>query len=72
MKILDDFVMDYSLYYSAITARKNSSRAKKVMSQLWPKEERHQLLVKFDEHRPHMRVVTEAEYMKLLGKYISK
>ncbi|XP_044587835.1 uncharacterized protein LOC123267328 [Cotesia glomerata] len=65
-KILNGFEMDYSLYYLAITAQKNSSRAKKVMSQLWPKEECNQLLVKFDEHRPHMRVVTEAEYVRLL------
>ncbi|CAG5090642.1 Protein of unknown function [Cotesia congregata] len=33
VQILDDFAMDYNLYYSAITASTNSYRAKKVMAQ---------------------------------------
>ncbi|XP_074110119.1 uncharacterized protein LOC141534587 [Cotesia typhae] len=66
VQILDDFAIDYNLYYSAITASTNSYRAKKVMAQFWPENERLQLLTEYDPKRPEMRIVTDTEYKKLL------
>ncbi|XP_057326726.1 uncharacterized protein LOC130674325 [Microplitis mediator] len=66
VQILNDFAMDYNLYYSAITASTNSYRAKKVMAQFWSEGERLQLLTTYDPKRPEMRIVSDTEYKKLI------